>query len=89
MCGIRSNPVHDSDVILTAQSKYYYESVKQVKGWYSSEYGNWHTIDGARSTWWVWKQCNEYALYTANQIQQYMSRAPAGILFEVIIVMLL
>ena len=74
----RSDPVHDSDLIVNARLKHYSDSIKQVKEYYSREHDNWHVIEGTRSSWWVWKQSNECALYNAKQAQQYNSQIFTG-----------
>lgn len=74
----RVYPVHDSDSILLVRSKFYYDNIETVRNWYTKEHDNWHIIEGSYSRWKVWNECKEHALFTAKQIQQYLSRISSG-----------
>ena len=74
----RIYPVHDSDSILLVRANHFQKHVEAVKTWYVSEYDNWHTVDGEASRWLVWDVSRNHALYTAQQIQQYLFQVSSG-----------
>ena len=74
----RDYPVHDSDSILLIQSKHYYENIEEVKNIYLEEYDNWHVINGLYSPWRVWNESKQLALFSAKQIQQYLTNTASG-----------
>ena len=74
----RIHPLHDSDSILLVRSNHYQKNLEAVKTWYTNEYDNWHTVDGEASRWLVWDMSRKYALYTAQQIQQYLFQISFG-----------
>ena len=74
----RTYPLHDSDSILLLKTNNYRKQLEAVKKWYINEYDNWHTVSGEASRWWMWDKTRKYALTSAQQIQQYLSRVSSG-----------
>ena len=70
--------MHDSPSIILVRSGTYHKHLSSVKEWYSSQYDNWHTVDAQRNKWHVWNECNNAALHSAVQIQQYLIRTTEG-----------
>ena len=71
-------PVHDSPSVLMVKSQTYCKHLQPIKKWYSSEHKNWYTLDGQMNQWHVWKECQNIALKSALQIQQYLIRITKG-----------
>lgn len=74
----RLYPVHDSDSILLVRLKHYIDNIELIKSWYEQEHDNWHEIEAVNSRWKVWNECRKLALFSAKQIQQYLSRISSG-----------
>ena len=77
----RLQPLHDSDSILLVRSSHYRKHVGAVREWYNQEHDNWHVVNGEQSQWWVWNKVRGHALHYALQIQQYLTRITAGLLY--------
>ena len=56
----------------------YCKHIDGIREWYSKEHDNWHKVDGEQSQWLVWEQAQKLALYSAHQIQQYLTRVING-----------
>ena len=78
LSSVRPYPMHDSPSIILLRSGTYHKHLSSVKEWYSSQYGNWHAVDAERNKWHVWNECNNAALHSALQIQQYLIRTTEG-----------
>lgn len=77
-CIYRPFAMHDSPSAMMVKSGAYHKHLPAVKDWYSTQHNNWYMVDGERNIWHVWRQCQNIALNSALQIQQYLVRVTEG-----------